>query len=509
MAHESQTLLEVAPFTGAGMSRRGFMGIMTAVGTLAGASALAACSPGGGSTTGQSAAPASLGPRPASLKLLNAGSQSDADGVQSVLPMLKDVLGITVEMENMPYESLQAKTFAELAAGSPAHDIYIMDTPWTPTLTHVLEPLSSYLNSPTLNDKIDLNPGDFISKVFYDTSVYQIDNPSIHFPDGTAPVDVNNIVSKNFEILGLPIQSNALTLAYRKDLFESATEKAAFQARFGRELAPPVTWDDFIQVAQFFTRPAQGMYGTTVLGGTQEGWDFCDFKTMVGSFGGDGHIINENLGVVCATPEAIAAWQLYVDLIQKYKVTPANATTAGWDQAIATFSSGQSAMTWNYGPQSLSSSVQGGEIGYALMPKKVTNAPHFGTWQFSIPARLDPNRKAWAYRAIAWLTSKDAQIAMLPTQLHATRASVFDQAKNDPQITAKYGNFYSVLEQSLTVGVGRPRVKNYTQVVQPIIEKLNLAETGSGSVSEQLNAAAQTSVQTLQSIGYSNARVGA
>jgi multiple sugar transport system substrate-binding protein len=243
-----------------------------------------------------------------------------------------------------------------------------------------------------------------------------------------------------------------------------------------------------------------------VLGGAQEGWDFCDFKSIMGSFGGNGHIINDKFGVECATPEAIAAWQFYVDLIQKHRVTPPNATTAGWDQAIATFSSGQSAMSWNYGPQSLSSTVHG-EIAYALMPKKVAHAAHFGTWQFSIPARLDPNRKAWAYRAIAWLTSKNAQTAMLPSQLHATRKSVFDHAKADPQITGRYGNFYEVLEQSLAVGVGRPRVKNYTQAIQPIIEKLNLAETG-GSVSDQLHAAANAAKQTLQSIGYQDAHVG-
>jgi multiple sugar transport system substrate-binding protein len=445
-----------------GMPRRRFLQYAAISGAAVGTSALAGCSTPAKVAT--SKAPTALGSNPGPLKMLNAGVQSDAAGVTAVLPRLKDQLGITVQMENMAYQALQSKTFAELASGTPSHDIYILDTPWTPTLTHVLEPLSSYLTSATLNKQIDINVADFIPKVFYDTAVY------------------------------------------RKDLFESPAEQRAFKARFGRDLAVPQTWDDFIQVAQFFTRPSKGMYGTTVLGGAQEGWDFCDFKSMVGSFGGDGHIVTGDVHVACATPEAIAAWQFYVDLINKYRVTPPNATTAGWDQAIATFSTGNSAMTWNYGPQSLNSSVHG-SIGYALMPKKVQHAPHFGTWQFGIPANLPANRKAWAYRAIAWLTSAAAQIDMLPTELHATRASVFSHAKADAAITAQYGNFYPVLEQSLEVGVGRPRVKNYDQVVQPLVQSLNSAENSSGSVAGQLKAAAQSTKQTLVSIGYSNASV--
>ena len=359
-----------------GMPRRRFLQYAAISGAAVGTSALAGCSTP--AKVAASKAPTALGSNPGPLKMLNAGVQSDAAGVTAVLPRLKDQLGITVQMENMAYQALQSKTFAELASGTPSHDIYILDTPWTPTLTHVLEPLSSYLTSATLNKQIDINVADFIPKVFYDTAVYKIDSPSLQYPDTSATVDVKGIVSNGYEILGLPIQSNALTLAYRKDLFESPAEQRAFKARFGRDLAVPQTWDDFIQVAQFFTRPSKGMYGTTVLGGAQEGWDFCDFKSMVGSFGGDGHIVTGDVHVACATPEAIAAWQFYVDLINKYRVTPPNATTAGWDQAIATFSTGNSAMTWNYGPQSLNSSVHG-SIGYALMPKKVQHAPHFGT----------------------------------------------------------------------------------------------------------------------------------
>ena len=38
--------------------------------------------------------------------------------------------------------------------------------------------------------------------------------------------------------------------------------KKAFAAQFGRELKPPITWQEFHETARFFTRPSQSLYGT-------------------------------------------------------------------------------------------------------------------------------------------------------------------------------------------------------------------------------------------------------
>jgi multiple sugar transport system substrate-binding protein len=50
-------------------------------------------------------------------------------------------------------------------------------------------------------------------------------------------------------------------LAYRKDLFNDPAEQAAYKAKYGVELKPPETWDEYLQVGQFFTRPDKGLYG--------------------------------------------------------------------------------------------------------------------------------------------------------------------------------------------------------------------------------------------------------
>jgi multiple sugar transport system substrate-binding protein len=60
----------------------------------------------------------------------------------------------------------------------------------------------------------------------------------------------------------IPWHDGPECLIYRKDLFEEPTEREAFAARFGRELAPPTTWREFHETARFFTRPSESLYGT-------------------------------------------------------------------------------------------------------------------------------------------------------------------------------------------------------------------------------------------------------
>ena len=66
------------------------------------------------------------------------------------------------------------------------------------------------------------------------------------------------------KLFALPIDGDRLELYYRKDLFSNADEQAAFEAKYGYPLAAPETWDEYLDVAEFFTRDA----GATLAGET-------------------------------------------------------------------------------------------------------------------------------------------------------------------------------------------------------------------------------------------------
>jgi multiple sugar transport system substrate-binding protein len=482
-------------------SRRPSRRLLASLGALLVAIAVAACTPsaggGGGSSDSGKADPNQA--KPAQLRMLYATAEANAAAVQSILPQFKQKFGFDLQVDTQPYEALQQKVFSELASKSPYYDIIIVDTPWAPALTKSIEPLSSYLDNSALNDQAKTDLGDFIPKVFYDTAVYKADKPVEHFPDESATPNAAAITGKGFDVYGLPIQANALTMAYRKDLFDDAKEKAAFQQKYGKPLAVPTTWDEFTKVAQFFTRPSEKLYGTTVMAGVGD-WATDDFKSLLASYGGNGHLVGDNLALDFNSDAGVQALSFYRDLINKQKVVPPGSTSASWDEAASMFDTGLTAMSFNYHALELDDKVHG-EIGYAVVPKGTSQGPHFGTWMLSVN-KFGAN-KAWAYRAITWLTAAEQQTAMVRNkQLHPSRVSVYQEISDDPKIQKAVGNFYPVLGDSLAVGVGRARLTNYTEVSHAIAVAVNQAASGKTDPKAALDSAATEVTRLLKQAGY-------
>ena len=86
-------------------------------------------------------------------------------------------------------------------------------------------------------------------------------SPPENFPNGWS---ASLLGMQRFEnrVYGLPFHNGPECFIYRKDLFESEEEQKAFAALYGKRLVVPQTWDDLMEVAAFFNRPEQGLYGT-------------------------------------------------------------------------------------------------------------------------------------------------------------------------------------------------------------------------------------------------------
>jgi multiple sugar transport system substrate-binding protein len=472
-------------------TRRDFLKVsLAASGTVLGGGLLAACGGSGGSSTTSG--------KPAQMRMLYATVEADSDAVKAVIPAYRKAFGIDLKMDTIPYDALQQKVFSELAAGSSNYDVMIADTPWMPAIVSKMEPLGDYITNPKLNDMAKIDVGDFIPKVFFDTTVYQASNSHLHFPDETQKPDVAAIKAKDFDIYGLPIQANALVMAYRKDLFEDPKEQAAFKAKNNKDLVVPETYDDFLTVAQFFTRPDEKLWGTTLMAGVGD-WSTDDFKTMLAAWGGDGHLVTDDFKVAFDTPQGIEALQFYADLINKWKVTPPGTTSASWDNSDNNFNSGLTAIGMGYHDLALKPNVNG-EVAYAVVPKQVTRGPHFGTWMLGIPKTA--KAKDWSYRTIAWFTSAETQRKMVADKLHPTRVSVYDEISNDDAVRQATGNFYEVLGKSLAVGVGRARLTNYGTVSNAVAVAVNKAATKSLTPQAALSQAAGETEDALKKAGY-------
>ena len=433
------------------------------------------------------------------LNMLYATVEADVEAIKLALPIYEEETGVRINLDSQPYNALQQRVFAELGSQSPFYDIVIVDTPWMPAITNQIEPLIAHIEDPEVTDAEMLALDDFIPKVFFDTAVYNHPDSHLEFPGDQSVIDLAAIKEAGFDIFGLPLQANALTMSYRSDLFEDPAEQAAFEAEYGRPLTVPETWDEFVEVATFFTRPDQNLYGTTLMAGSGD-WATDDFKTLLAGFGGYGKMVDDSFARAFNSPEGEAALQFYQDLINVHQVTPPGVTSFSWDEASAAFVAGLTAMSMNYHSEVLAPDIQG-SVSYALVPAGPDGdrGPHFGTWMLSVN-KFSEN-KACAWQAIQWLTSAPTQTLMLATQLHPSRVSVFEAAASDP-VTSQFGNFYEVLGESLAVGIGRPRLINYGEVDEIIWTAVNRVASGAVTAAEALAEADGLVLAALQAAGY-------
>jgi multiple sugar transport system substrate-binding protein len=150
------------------------------------------------------------------------------------------------------------------------------------------------------------------------------------------------------EFYGLPVNQDAYGLMYRKDLFEDPEEQAAFKAKYGRDLRVPETYQEAREVAEFFTRPDEGLYGWGQMGGRDYDFATTASNSYLWSFGGE--LYNpetmEVLGYL-NSPASIAGVQAYVDMFQ---FGPPGSGNWGYDEVNASFQQGQLAMAmqWFY-----------------------------------------------------------------------------------------------------------------------------------------------------------------
>jgi len=63
------------------------------------------------------------------------------------------------------------------------------------------------------------------------------------------------------KLLAIPADLDLALLFLRRDLLENEDNRTRFRARYGRELAPPLTWAHYQQLTEFFHRPQDGFYG--------------------------------------------------------------------------------------------------------------------------------------------------------------------------------------------------------------------------------------------------------
>lgn len=212
--------------------------------------------------------------------------------------------GIEVVFTEVPYQGVYDKLSAEIASGTSNFDVVTIDVVWNAAFADHVEDLSELF-----------------------TDEVKADLPSALLAD--AMVDG--------KMIGMPAWANAEIVFYRKDLWEDPANKEAFEAEYGYPLAPPATWEQWRDMAKFFTK--DGMYGTDVKGLFSEEW-----MAHVLQAGSPGVILDDSGDVILDNDAHVAALEFYRAPLCEDGSAPENALEIGWGEAQNLFYQGQTAM---------------------------------------------------------------------------------------------------------------------------------------------------------------------
>ena len=134
--------------------------------------------------------------------------------------------GVDLEITQHPYANYFDQLMLSYTSGQNEYDVPYISLLWYPTLAN-----AGYIQP--LNDFVDA--------------------------DTTLPEDMPGLQSASIDgdIYFIPYMNEVGGIVYRKDLFEDEKEKKAFKAKYGYELTPPQTLEQYIDIAEFFHRPPE------------------------------------------------------------------------------------------------------------------------------------------------------------------------------------------------------------------------------------------------------------
>lgn len=306
-----------------------------------------------------------------------------ATGLQELGREFEAETGIAVNVQQIPLASYQEKVFLEFGGSRTSFDIVIGDSQWIGrgATKGLYVELTDWL--PTVVDLATIHPR---------AARYLCEYPE-----------------QSGRWYAAPCETDAVGLAYRKDWFEDPAERAAFQQRYGRELAVPATWREFREAAEFFQRPDQKRFGCAIPSDRNYDGLTMGVQNLLWAFGGKWKAEDSNRVVGhLDTPATADAIEFFKTLM---KLGPNGCERLDYGQVLESFTNGSTAMLLNYFAFFPGIHAQFGEkVGFAVVPghdgKRVAS---LGGQGLSISAKTSKEQQELAKRFIAWFLKRETQ----------------------------------------------------------------------------------------------------
>jgi multiple sugar transport system substrate-binding protein len=304
-----------------------------------------------------------------------------SDGLQELGEAFHKETGIRVNVHQIPWSDYQNKVFLNFGNRQTDFDIVVGDSQWI---------------GRGAEKGLYLDLTDWLPKA--------VDLKAIH------PNALKYLCRYQGRYYAAPCETDAVGFAYRRDWFEDPAEREAFEARYGRELGVPKTWEQFREVAEFFTRPDEKRYGCALLTGRDYDSLTMGFQHFLWSFGGSwadeatrrvqGHVNGPGAVEGLAFMKALLAYAPPDARNYNYgKATDAFVAEPGVAMGMAYFA---------FFPKI--AEKMGDRAGFFAVPAhEGRRFCSVGGQGFSISTKIPPARQELAKRFIRWFCRTDVQ----------------------------------------------------------------------------------------------------
>ncbi|SEB05413.1 ABC transporter substrate-binding protein [Leifsonia sp. 21MFCrub1.1] len=384
--------------------------------------------------------------------LVEAGGHAE---LQPIADLYKKDTGTTVTFVELPYDGLYNRLNSEFTSGSVSCDVAALDSIWLPAFKDAVTPLDKLF---TPEVKSDLFPA-----LVKEANV-----------DGT--------------YAGMPVWTNSEILYYRKDLFDDAANKAAFKTKYGYDLVPPTTWQQYQDAAEFFTQPDKGLYGTDVKGAVE-----TEYLATLSQTGEKTMVLNNSGSEISLGDEnSLKALDFYTGL-QKY--APAGSAQLDWAGAQNLFNQGKTAMMrfWAHAYRQIpkDASVYG-KVGVAPMiagPGGIAGVP--GAWYLSVAKASKKQQQGLDFVKFAY---EHNELSAKTSLGLVARKSAFEKYQDQPG----YENYKPLVETlDATATIPRPATPKWQQIVDTVLVPMIQKSLQPGADKQALLNAAKEQVQSL------------
>ena len=313
----------------------------------------------------------------------------------------------------------------------------------------------AFYGSPKFQE--DVIGGGFIRSL--DDYCEKYDFPWDDYPSSTL-TEMCTYPNTDGKIWGLPYMTMVMSIFYRKDLFEDPKEMTDFQAKYGYSLHPPANPQQWIDVAEFFNRQDEGLFGDTGVAGGTRIWDNL-FWVLTSHNDPEWYHYNEGtFEVTYDTPRTVDGWMWLKRVMNNYM--PPEIQTWGFGQQMPMFKEGKAAMTryWTVFANDLLTSTVNPDIEIGIA--KPYGRSNIGGGSYMVSSQSENPEAAFLWGL--FLQTKDVQREWFRGGAIPTRMSM----RTDPQLLAEspaWGTIAPVYAWALdNAAKSRPRINEFVMI---------------------------------------------